>query len=105
MPLGSASTFAAMSSGSTGLLAETSSVPEISSVLVNGGMSTLTSTPWGANLSASAVERPTTANFVPAYTTWPGTATVPANDAMLTMWPRRRFTISGSTRRHPVSTP
>jgi hypothetical protein len=38
----------------------------MSSVLVKVGITQLTSTPWGANSSAIAVDSPTTANFVPA---------------------------------------
>ena len=98
-------TAAATSSGWTGFWAALVWVPAISSVLVNVGSTTLTWTPCGANSSASAVDNPTTANFVPEYTTWPGTAVMPAIDAMLTMWPSRRSTISGSTSRQPLSTP
>ena len=57
---------AAMSSGSTGFCAPVALVPAISSVLVKVGRITVTSTPCGANSSAIAVDRPTTANFVPA---------------------------------------
>lgn len=98
-------TAAAISAGATGLLPNGVRVPAIRSVAVSGGMTTLTCTPCGANSSAIAVDIPTTANFVPAYTTCPGTGTAPASDAMLTMCPLRRSTISGSTSRHPVSTP
>lgn len=55
-----------MSSGCTGLVAAVVWVPEISSVLVNVGMTQLIWTPWGAYSSASPVDSPTTANFVPA---------------------------------------
>ena len=58
-------TAAAMSDGSTGLIAPPLLVPEISSVLVNGGMMTETSTPCGAISSASAADNPTTPNFAP----------------------------------------
>ena len=57
---------AAMSSGWTGFCAPVALVPAISSVLVNVGRMTVTSTPCGANSSASAVDSPTTANLVPA---------------------------------------
>ena len=57
---------AAMSSGWTGFCGPVALVPAINSVLVNVGMTTVTSTPWGANSSAMAVVRPTTANLVPA---------------------------------------
>ena len=55
----------AMSSGSTGLMAPPLAVPEMSSVLVNGGMITETSTPCGATSSASAADSPTTPNLAP----------------------------------------
>ena len=66
---GLSSTFtmaAAISAGSTALSAPTPCVPLINSVLTNGGMTTLTSTPCEANSSAIAVDSPTTANLVPA---------------------------------------
>ena len=40
-------------------------VPAMSSVLVNGGMITETSTPCGATSSASAADSPTTPNLAP----------------------------------------
>ena len=55
-----------MSSGSTGLVLAVVWVPAISSVLVKVGITQLTWTPCGANSSDSAVDRPTTANLVPA---------------------------------------
>ena len=59
-------TAAAMSSGSTGFCAAEVWVPATNSVLVNVGITQLTSTPCGANSSDSPEDRPTTANLVPA---------------------------------------
>src|SRR5215218_6166527 len=59
-------TAAAMSSGSTGFWAADVWVPVINSVLVNVGITQLTSTPCGANSSDSPLDRPTTPNLVPA---------------------------------------
>ena len=58
-------TAAAISSGSTGLIAPLLFVPEMSSVLVNGGITTDTSTPCGAISSANAADSPTTPNLAP----------------------------------------
>ncbi len=44
---------------------------------------------------------PTTANLEAEYALSPGVATLPATDAMLTMWPRRRSIMPGSTARVP----
>ena len=56
---------AAMSSGSTGRFARVCAVPEINSVRVNGGITTLTWMPRPANSSAIALDRLITADFVP----------------------------------------
>ena len=78
---------AAISSGSTGRSARLAGTRDQFG-RVNGGITTLTSTPCGGELVAIAVERPDHRELRSRIDDLPGHRTMPAIEAMFTMCPR-----------------
>ncbi len=81
--------------------------PAIRLVCTKPGQSALTRT--GEPLACSSMNRPslsaTTADLVTLYGAAPGTATRPAIDAVLTMWPTPWSSMIGRKARMPWTTP